>query len=146
MTEYLWSDRYAYEVTQVIDQKHVFVRRMKAKNVGGAYGNDWVYEHDLDSPEIELIKRSNGWYRVTIYNKAKMMETAAKRVDKGDISANPKFSRDDQINIEFKLMLIHCNMTNKQLEKFHNGKEIKRYNKWDNISFGVMDEYYDWEF
>lgn len=32
-TEYLWSDRHAYEVVEVIDDKHVVVRRCDAKRI-----------------------------------------------------------------------------------------------------------------
>ena len=41
-TEYLWSDRHAYEVVEVKDQKHVKIRRLDAKNKA-MYDNDWTY-------------------------------------------------------------------------------------------------------
>ena len=57
MTEYSWSDRHAYEVTAVKDQKHVTVREYDAKHVGEAYTNKWELVSNPENPELNLTKR-----------------------------------------------------------------------------------------
>ena len=145
MTEYLWSDRHAYEVTRVESQEHVWVRRMRAK-CNGAYSNNWTYTSDDSQPEIELVKRNNGWNKIHIYQKDRMLKIATDRVDRKNTAANPEYDREKQIEVEFKFMLCHCNFTDSQRRRFDEGKEIKKYEKYNNISFGVMDEYFDYEF
>lgn len=56
MTEYFYSDRKPYEVTEVIDQKHVKVRSMDHKNVGGAYSNEWELTSNENNP-VRMITR-----------------------------------------------------------------------------------------
>ena len=64
MTKYNWSDRYAYEVIEVISQKHVIVRELSHKCVGGPYSNEWELYSDKSNPTMELVKRGKYWYRV----------------------------------------------------------------------------------
>ena len=62
MTEYYWSDRNAYEVVEVEDQKHVKVRELGHKLVGEAFSNDWELFSDESRPVRSLVKRGKYWY------------------------------------------------------------------------------------
>lgn len=63
VTEYLWSDRNAYEVTKVVNQKNVFIRRYDVKNVGKGFGdNSWELISDETNPEQEVVFRYGKWY------------------------------------------------------------------------------------
>ena len=66
MTEYYWSDRHAYEVVEVEDQKHVSVRelghRLKSDAWNGSYSNDWARFSDESRPGRNLVKRAKYWY------------------------------------------------------------------------------------
>lgn len=57
VTEYMYSDRYVYEVVEVIDQKHVFVRELDPIAVGPSMSNQWEYKSNLDKPIRELKYR-----------------------------------------------------------------------------------------
>lgn len=142
MTEYLWSDRHAYEVVDVKDQEHVFVRQYRAiriDNNGMSECQEYKFEHNEDAPIFELEKRKGCWYKVNRYLKSEIMKLAQKRFDNRE---------NDMISLEkeFYWLMGGCNFTEKQWEKFNNGKEIKKYIKWNNISFGVASEYYDYSF
>lgn len=70
VTEYLWSDRNAYEVVKVINQKDVIIRRYTAKHIG-EYGNDeWELISDETNCEEEVVYRYGNWYKKSrsIYN------------------------------------------------------------------------------
>ena len=67
-TEYFWSDRHAFEVTYVFDQKHVMVREYDVKATGEPMSNNWELISNPNNPEIELKFRYNSWYEV-IHNK-----------------------------------------------------------------------------
>lgn len=80
VTEYFWSDRNAYEVTKVINQKDVFIRKYDAKHIG-PYGNDeWELISNKNNKEIEVVYRYGNWYykmlnpynNKTEYQKAKL--------------------------------------------------------------------------
>ena len=62
MTEYSWSDREAYEVTAVKDQKHVTVRCYDHKLAGEPFSNDWELISNPENPEREITKRGKYWY------------------------------------------------------------------------------------
>ena len=62
MTEYMYSDREAYEVIAVADQKHVTVRRYDHKHVGEPFTNDWVLISNPSNPARQLEKRGDIWY------------------------------------------------------------------------------------
>ena len=72
MTEYLWSDRHAYEVVAVKDQKHVSVRELGHRPKGEAFSNDWELFPDESNPVREMVKRGKYWYwnRVATENRA----------------------------------------------------------------------------
>lgn len=63
VTEYFYSDRQAYEVVEVKDQKHVSIRKYDHKPAGEPMSNDWELVSNKDNPVINLVKRGNYWYR-----------------------------------------------------------------------------------
>lgn len=67
MTEYLWSDRHAYEVIAVKDQKHVTVREYDHKLKGDAFSNDWELISNPENRTKEMNKRGKYWYEVHSY-------------------------------------------------------------------------------
>ncbi len=137
MTEYMWSDRHAYEVSRVIDQEHIFVRRMaytrKDQN-GMSDAQEYEFTSDLKEPEIELVKRRGVWCKVFTYSKEMWMQKAEK-----DTSFKSK-------EVAYKFYKGMSGLTDCQKNKIEEGKEVKKYVKWENISFGVMEEYFDYSF
>lgn len=66
-TEYLWSDRHAYEVVEVKDQKHIKIRRLKAirtDNYGMSDLQHYDYERDETNPIKELQLFKSGWKEI----------------------------------------------------------------------------------
>lgn len=122
MTEYSWSDREAYEVIEVKDQKHVTVRKYDHKLKGDAYSNDWELISNEDNPTYNMVKRGNYWY-------------SALTVTKEDL-----LSHDTP---ETRLNLILAGFDPKiVIEKGKQTKYTKR-----NVSFGTAEYYYyDYEF
>lgn len=124
VTEYLWSDRNAYEVVKVIDQKHVFIRRLKAirtDNWGMSDSQNYRYESDESASVEELVKRGDYWYKVFTFSK----------------------EIHDKIVKEIGWCL--WSLTEKQWARLDDGKVVKRYSKI-NVSFGTADEYFDYSF
>ena len=124
-TEYLWSDRHAYEVVKVVDQKHVFIRRLKAirtdKNYMMSDSQNYRYESDENASVEELVKRGDYWYKVFT------------------------FSKEIHDAIVNKVGWCLWSLTEKQWARIDEGKVVKRYSKL-NVSFGTADEYYDYSF
>ena len=60
VTECLWSDRHAWEVAGVIDEKHIVIRRMghKCKDY---YAGDWEVFPNPDGEICHLVFRSGRW-------------------------------------------------------------------------------------
>ena len=128
MTEYFWSDRHAYEVTEVIDQKHVMVREYDHKHVGEAYENKWELISNVDRPSQLITKRGKYWYwTVTV--------TA-------DILDEIDNEKDEVRKVDLQLFLCHNNIDRDKLRE--KGKVTKYHRA--NVSFGVADYYYDYEF
>lgn len=122
VTEYYYSDRHPYEVVDVKDQKHVSVRALDHKHVGnGCMDNNWELVSNENNSVRMLTKRGNYWYWTTVVTK--------------DIL-------DSIDKIETQLFLCHNNIDVNQLKE--KGK-VTRYRR-ANVSFGVADYYYDYEF
>lgn len=120
VTEYYYSDRRAYEVVEVKDQKHVSIRQYDHKAAGEAMSNDWELISNETNPVIEIVKRGNGWYRTKV--------ATIEHVN----SENPEVRR-------------WVALSGFDVEKIRkNGKQTK-FDKM-NISFGRADYYYDYEF
>jgi hypothetical protein len=120
VTEYYYSDRVAYEVIEVKDQKHITIREYDHKLKGEAFTNDWELISNENNRVIELVKRGNNWYSA----KTATIETIE--------SENP----------EIRLWAALNGFDFDKIRK--NGKQTK-YEK-RNISIGIADYYYDYEF
>jgi len=122
VTEYHWSDREAYEVIAVRDQKHVTVRRYDVKHVGEAFSNDWKLISNPDNPERTLERRGDIWYWTNT-------------ITADDI-------KDIEDNIDLKVRLVMAGYDIDKIRK--NGKQTRRYRA--NVSFGVANYHYDYSF
>ena len=124
VTEFFWSDRHAYEVTRVIDQKHIYIRELKRIHEGNCHmDNSWRLESDPTRPEILVVKRGKYWYTTAT-------------VTKEDIADY------EHLDPEYQLWLCHWGFDREMIEK--NGKQTKYHKK--NIVIGYADYYYDYEF
>ena len=122
MTEYDYSDRHPYEVVEVKDQKHVKVRELDHKHIGNDYmDNNWELISNENNAIKMLTKRGVYWYWTVIVTK--------------DIL-------DSIDNIETQLYLCHNNI---DIEKLKEKGKVTRYRR-ANVSFGVAEYYYDYEF
>ena len=142
MTEYLWSDRHPYEVTRVINQEHVFVRPMDHERIdknGMSEIQDYKYISNPNYDEIELKKYRGNWCKLYAYNKKEILNKVEEL-----FKNNMNFYGTKEK--EFNFLISRANFTPKQKEDFENGKTIYKYNMWKNISFGVMEYYYDFSF
>lgn len=128
MTEYSWSDRHAYEVIAVKDQKHVTVRELDHKLIGEAYTNDWELISNPENPEMEMVKRGNYWYRAITITKDEVPEGDSCVDENGNLNMNWWLAMN---NFDRAVILAK-------------GKQTK-YQRM-NVSFGVANYYYDYEF
>ena len=136
VTEVLYSDRHAYEVTAVKDQNHFTIRRMKAIPTGEAMTNTWKLESDETQP-TRNIERINGvFYEVNYLTKDKVMERAEKALKEDFVPGTP---------IEKAIGYVTMFLTEKQKERVLNGKQVRLKSKM-NLVIGIQSEYYDYEF
>lgn len=121
MTEYRWSDREAYEVIEVKDQKHVTVRKYDHKLKGDAFSNDWELISNEDNPTYDMVKRGNYWYSTLTVTREYLLshDTPETRLNLVLAGFDPKIV----------------------IEKGKQTKYTKR-----NVSFGIAEYYYDYEF
>lgn len=120
VTEYFYSDRKAYEVVSVKDQKHISIRKYDHKAIGEPMSNQWELISNENNPVIDLTKRGNGWY----------------------IAKTATLEHLNSPNPEVRLWVaLNGFNTDKIREK---GKQTK-YEKM-NISIGKADYHYDYEF
>lgn len=128
MTEYLWSDCHAYEVVEVIDQKHVKVREYDHKHVGeGSMDNCWNLVSNPNNPVYLITKRGNYWYWTT---------SVTDKILEGFESK----SAEEQMRIE--LALLNCGVSIATLREKKKVTKLSRAN----VSFGVAQYYYDYSF
>jgi len=62
VTEYFYTDRHAYEVIEVKDQKHVKIRRFDVKrtdNNGMCDCQNYAYTSNVNNPTLDLVRRGN---------------------------------------------------------------------------------------
>ena len=122
MTEYYYSDRHAYEVVEVKDQKHVKVREYDRKHIGnGCMDNNWELISNENNIVRELTRRGKHWYWTVVVTKDVL---------------------NDLDNIQTQLFLVHNNI---DIDKLREKGKITRYHR-ANVSFGKADYYYDYEF
>lgn len=140
-TEYLWSDRHAYEVIEVKSQTNVVIRRLNAirtDNYGMSDCQDYRYESNPNGETRELINKKGVWKEVYTYAPLEEM----KKLVIEDL-------REDKRDEEHIMNMVRwrcCRLTEKQFEKYLQGKEIKKIGSKVSISFGTADEYYDYSF
>lgn len=120
MTEYDWSDRYAYEVIEVEDQKHVTVRKYTAVHVGEPMTNNWKLVSDESNPTMKLVKRGKYWYKELVATLANL----------------------ESPNEEVRLWVALNGFSPAKIRKNGCQKKYRRVN----VSFGKADYYYDYEF
>lgn len=138
LTEYLWSDKHAYEITRVVDQKHIFIRSLKAvrtDNNGMSECQDYRFESDESLPEYELMFKYGKWKKVRRYNYKDVQERARLFVEEGNIKT-----------YEAALAYVLRGMPENEINKLKSGKDVLRYSDFNNISFGVAEEYFDYSF
>lgn len=122
MTEFGYSDREAYEVIDVKDQKHVTVRRLDHKHVGeGSMDNNWELISNEENPTYEMVKRGKYWY----YTATWTAEEVDRLIDERD-----------------KVWLI---INGWDLDKIREKGSQTKYRR-ANVSFGFADYYYDYSF
>lgn len=120
VTEYLWSDRHAYEVTRVVNQKDVFIREYDVKH-NGSYGNDdWELISNPERKEQEIVYRYGNWYKKITITK----ELIEKRKQEDGFYLDTFGVYDEVMEKGFKVV----------------------YSKTNKLRFGVADYYYDWSF
>lgn len=129
VTKYSWSDRHAYEVVAVKDQKHVTIREYDHKRPDDgkdySYSNTWVLVSNENNSTIDLTKRGKYWYATVSISP----ERAQEILDGGDIDER-LWACHNGFNLE---------------EIVANGKKKTVYHRV-NVSFGVAEYYYDYEF
>lgn len=130
ITKYYWSDRTCYFVTKVIDQKHIFIKKYQIcadhSKEGGMGHQNWLY--------FKTTKEMN--------------EYLNKCIDEGLINY-PGVKKYETENIqedsEIELVYRYGHWYAKYDYWYDVKLEKPQYDKW-NISFGIKDYYYDWEF
>lgn len=132
VTEYSWSDREAYEVIAVKDQKHFTMRKYDHKHIGEAYENKWELISNPDNPEYAMTKRGNYWYFTATWTREEVEREMAKA----------KAIEPDCGEARFCLALALGGFDYDTI--MEKGKQTK-YRK-ANISIGKADYYYDYEF
>ena len=129
MTEYSYSDRHAYEVVSVTDQKHVEVREYDHKHVGDVcMDNNWELISNENNPVYRMTKRGNYWYWT--------VEITSDILD--EIEACEDMNR----KFELQLFLAHNDV---DPDKLRAKGKLTKYHR-ANVSFGVADYHYDYEF
>ena len=127
MTEYHYTDRDAYEVVEVIDQKHVAVREYDHVNKNGDMSNTWELISNPNNPTMLMVKRGKYWYQTIT-------------VEKDYIE---QLEKADDTESKLQLCKIMCHGFDTEKIKA-NGKQTKYFKK--NVSFGVADYHFDYEF
>ena len=118
VTEYYYSDRKAYEVVAVKDQKHVSIRKYDHKAKGTPMSNNWELVSNENNPVIDLVKRGNYWYRA-------------------------KTATLEQVNSEDANVRLWVALNGFDVDKIKKSGKQTKYTKM-NVSFGVADYYYDY--
>lgn len=123
ITEYHWSDREPWEVIEVKDQKHLTVRQLRHRHIGDvSMDNRWELYSDEEAPCRTLERRGDTWYWTTT-------------ITAEDI-------KDIDEDMDRKVRLIVAGFDPDRIRE--KGKQTKRSKA--NISIGIADYYYDYEF
>ena len=122
MTEYNWSDRTAYEVVAVRDQKHVSVREYDVEHIGEGMDNKWRLISNPEKPVCDMVKVGEYWYWTETLTAEELAEC------------------ESDMHTMLRLAVAGWDL-DKVREK---GKQTKRWRA--KVSFGVADYHYDYEF
>lgn len=129
VTEYSWSDRHAYEVIEVKDQKHVTIREYDHKRPDTeqdySYSNKWVLVSNENNAPEEIEMRGKFWYSVSV--------------------CTPERAKEILESKDLESQMWACNNGFNLKEIIETGKTKKKYHK-RNLSFGVAEYYYDYSF
>lgn len=101
-TEYFYSDRKPYEVTKVINQKHIFIRMLDHKPAGEPMSNEWELTSNPKNSEIELVYRYNHWCKVSTWTSEKLEKAiivSCKVIEA--LKTKSEFKTYSKINISF---------------------------------------------
>ena len=133
ITMYLWSDRYCYYVTEVIDQKHIKVKQYKVladrEKAGGMGHQDWVYFKTIKEASDYLKSYGLEGYDESIEDNEEEWEYRYNKWQGVSVLTEENYCTDRE---------------RKSLEK--NGYYKRYYDLSGKVSFGVRSYYYDWEF
>lgn len=120
VTEYYYSDRRAYEVIAVRDQKHISIREYDHKAKGEGFTNNWELISNENNRTIDLVKRGSCWYE-------------------------EKTATIEDVNSENPDVRLWVALNGFDVEKIRkNGKQTKYMKR--TISIGVAEYYYDYSF
>lgn len=128
VTEYSYSDRHPYEVIEVISQKDVIIRGLDHKHIGDGYmDNNWELVSNENNPTYELVRRGKYWY-----SKVVITSDILDEMDAADVNERIRLG-----------MFLAGNDVDP--DTLRDKGKVTRYHRW-NVSFGVADYYYDYEF
>lgn len=116
MTEYSYTDTKAYEVVKVIDQNHVFVREYDHKHIGDGQMDNQWELISNSNNPIQELKKVRGYWNWVV------------RYTKESIENCPL-----------------CYIPEKIYDKVMAKGEATKYVR-TNVSFGVAEYYFDYEF
>ena len=169
ITTYFWSDRHCKYVTEVIDQKHIFVKDYHVcadhSKPGGPGTQDWLYfktareeaeylnschikdlngkeypPRDLDS--IVEQKPEEWVFRYGHWNVARRYDSESYN---RCLERTKKESKDGQPIPS--LARYYLGLTDEEFAKLQEkGTFVKYHRISEGISFGVRDYFYDWSF
>ena len=119
VTEYLYSDRNAYEIVEVENDKHFKMRRYQVKHNGSYGSQDWELISDESKPLYDMVFRYNKWYERIAYTKESLERTLK---EDGFVLLDDKtFNKAMKDGVAYKYLEM-------------------------NIVIGKADYYYDYEF
>lgn len=75
VTEYMYSDRNAYEIVEVQDDKHFKMRKYSVKHNGNYGSQDWELISDESNPIYDMVYRYNKWYQRIAYTRESIERT-----------------------------------------------------------------------
>lgn len=133
VTEFYHTDRIAYEVVKVVNQKHIFIRKYEVEPIGEMYSNKWKLISEPDNPLIELKFRYDQWFVVNRYNQDWFN------------GIQLRFCNDIQSERNYRKFM--AGLTSFDMAKIFSGKEVIKYTKMaGKLQFGTATYYYDYEF
>lgn len=141
ITMYLWSDCNCYFITEVIDQKHIKVKKYHVcadheKAVGMGH-QDWLFFKSAKE-ESEYLNR---FFPDNHFDFSDIEEPSETWVFR-----NNKWKEAVEYTPE-EVLTKPCFFTEAQIKKAQQGKTVTEYrNLSGKVSFGVRRYYYDWSF